>query len=58
MIILYTIISSLLISTGLVLYHMVNSPLMDDSGNIVDEDGNILNEKGEIIVKKEDRKGN
>lgn len=33
---------------------MVNSPLMDDDGNIVDEDGNILDEDGEIKVKKKE----
>jgi hypothetical protein len=55
MIILYSIISLLLISMGLIIYHMTTAPIMDDDGNIVDEDGNILNEKGQIIVKKEDR---
>jgi len=46
------------LSTGVILYHMANAPLMDDDGNIVDEDGNVLNDKGEIIVKKEDRNRN
>jgi hypothetical protein len=58
MIILYSTISLLLVSMGLILYHMANAPIMDDDGNIVDEDGNILNEKGQIIVKKEDRNMN
>lgn len=58
MIIFYSIISLMFLSTGVILYHMANAPLMDDDGNIVDEDGNVLNDKGEIIVKKEDRNRN
>ena len=55
MIIIYIILSLSFISFGFIVYHMVNTPLMDDDGNLLDVDGNIINEKGEIIVKKEDQ---
>lgn len=58
MIIIYSILSLSFISFGFIAYHMVNTPLMDDDGNLLDVDGNIINEKGEIIVKKEDQNRN